>query len=66
MALLTMVGELRLAQWVEFKPRISPLRWTRPRPSMVLFEYPLAHREFYMMHVARCRQSSVSSSELHH
>ena len=30
MALLTMVGELRLAQWVEFKPRISPLSQMDP------------------------------------
>ena len=44
-----MVGELRLAQWVEFKPRISPLRWTRPRPSMVLSS-PLAHA---ILHDAR-------------
>ena len=42
-ALLTMmVGELRLAKWVEFKPRISPLRWTQPKPLMVLIS-PLAH-----------------------
>ena len=44
-----MVGELRLAQYAEFKPRISPLRWTRPRPSMVLFR-PLAHA---ILHDAR-------------
>ena len=58
MALLAMVSEFGDSQYIEFKPRISPLRWTRPKPSMVLFSH--SRTRFYMMHVARFIQSSVS------
>ena len=44
-----MVSEFGDSQYIEFKPQISPLRRTRPRPSMVLFR-PLAHA---ILHDAR-------------
>ena len=52
------VSEFGDSQYIEFKPRTSPLRWNRPKPPGGLSVRSRAR--FYMMHVARFIQSSVS------
>ena len=56
-----MVSEFGDSQYIEFKPRISPLRWTRPKPLGGLSVRSRAR--FYMMHVTRFMQNNVHTNQ---